>query len=165
MASWQRAERGTWFGFAAESLANACGTLMAVGVIYLIGVAGGVIEAVPLATALSLLAAVVSAMVASAVGARPWLLRRRAARLRWDDPERIADVLRRITDVPSDTFDDAVIEAIEQLPEPERTILTLRFGEPMTLQDIGEGLRLSRERVRMLESVALKKVAEELRGG
>lgn len=48
------------------------------------------------------------------------------------------------------------------LSKAEQTVLRLRFGlddeNPLTLQEIGERLRLSRERIRQLESKALMKV-------
>ncbi len=55
-------------------------------------------------------------------------------------------------------------EAISQLPETERTVLTLRFGtgreEPQTLTAIGKRLGFSAERASQLEQRALKKLAE-----
>ena len=57
---------------------------------------------------------------------------------------------------------------LELLPKKERAILCRRFGipedgsdgerEPMTLQEIGEELRLSRERVRQIEAKTLAKL-------
>ena len=55
-------------------------------------------------------------------------------------------------------------DAIAQLPETERTVLTLRFGtgreEPQTLTAIGKRLGFSAERASQLEQRALKKLAE-----
>src|SRR6202035_3880196 len=57
-----------------------------------------------------------------------------------------------------------VHEAISQLPETERKVLTLRFGtgreEPQTLTAIGKRLGFSAERASQLEQRALKKLAE-----
>src|SRR2546423_1747207 len=57
-----------------------------------------------------------------------------------------------------------VHRAISQLPETERTVLTLRFGtgpeEPQTLTAIGKRLGFSAERASQLEQRALKKLAE-----
>src|ERR1700733_3693140 len=54
--------------------------------------------------------------------------------------------------------------AISQLPETERTVLTLRFGTgheaPQTLTAIGKRLGFSAERASQLEQRALKKLAE-----
>ena len=53
----------------------------------------------------------------------------------------------------------ATQEAIQGLPERERHILCWRFGleggRPHTLEEIGQKLNLSRERVRQLEVRAL----------
>ena len=60
--------------------------------------------------------------------------------------------------------DSIVHDAIAQLPETERTVLTLRFGtgreEPQTLTAIGKRLGFSAERASQLEQRALKKLAE-----
>ena len=80
-----------------------------------------------------------------------------------------------LTDERSGAPDDLLIEAddlertllgIEQLDDRERTVLRMRFGLdpylPMTLREVGEGLGLTRERVRQLESQALAKLALSL---
>jgi RNA polymerase primary sigma factor len=66
-----------------------------------------------------------------------------------------------------------VREAIDELDEKEREVVTLRFGldrdgEPRTLQEVGDALGLSRERIRQIESRAKEKLrrskrSEELR--
>jgi RNA polymerase primary sigma factor len=52
---------------------------------------------------------------------------------------------------------------IEELPEAERDVITLRFGltgeEPQPLRETGRRLGLSAERVRQIESRALKRLA------
>jgi RNA polymerase sigma factor (sigma-70 family) len=49
---------------------------------------------------------------------------------------------------------------LQDLPDRERTVVTLRFGlggeEPLTLERIGNQLGLTRERVRQIESAALQ---------
>jgi RNA polymerase sigma factor (sigma-70 family) len=49
---------------------------------------------------------------------------------------------------------------LQDLPDRERTVVTLRFGlgeeEPMTLERIGQRLKLTRERVRQIEGIALQ---------
>jgi RNA polymerase sigma factor (sigma-70 family) len=51
---------------------------------------------------------------------------------------------------------------LQDLPDRERTVVTLRFGlggeEPMTLERIGGRLGLTRERVRQIEGAALKQL-------
>ncbi len=55
-------------------------------------------------------------------------------------------------------------ELLGELPEREQRILELRYGlgegEPLTLEEVGKRLGISRERVRQLEEQAL----ERLRG-
>ncbi len=59
--------------------------------------------------------------------------------------------------------------ALGCLNEREKTVIALRFGlygsEPMTLQQIGRRLRLSRERVRQIESKALEKLMRHILSG
>jgi RNA polymerase primary sigma factor len=62
---------------------------------------------------------------------------------------------------------------LEALPEKERAILCRRFGipedgteaerEPMTLQEIGEELHLSRERVRQIEAQAIARIKRSMK--
>jgi RNA polymerase sigma factor (sigma-70 family) len=51
---------------------------------------------------------------------------------------------------------------LQDLPDRERTVVTLRFGlgaeEPMTLERIGQRLGLTRERVRQIEGAALQRL-------
>jgi RNA polymerase primary sigma factor len=58
--------------------------------------------------------------------------------------------------------------AMMYLTAREREILRLRYGlesdQPMTLEQIGKQLSLTRERVRQLESEALKKLRDPLLG-
>jgi RNA polymerase primary sigma factor len=59
----------------------------------------------------------------------------------------------------------ALHRAVEDLPERERQILKLRYGlgesaEPKSLEEIGRKLGITRERVRQLESQALRQLAE-----
>ena len=61
--------------------------------------------------------------------------------------------------------DDRLREAVEELPEVERNIITLRFGldreEPHALRETGRRLGLSSERVRQLEDRALRRLAKD----
>ena len=63
---------------------------------------------------------------------------------------------------------------LDELRPKERAVLCRRFGisedgsekerEPMTLQEIGEELKLSRERVRQIEAQALSRIRRSLKG-
>jgi RNA polymerase primary sigma factor len=57
----------------------------------------------------------------------------------------------------------ALAEALDALSERERRVIILRYGlddaEPKTLEDIGRRLGLTRERVRQIETEALKRLA------
>ncbi|MDX1620782.1 MAG: sigma-70 family RNA polymerase sigma factor [Nitriliruptorales bacterium] len=57
---------------------------------------------------------------------------------------------------------DRIVEALSTLPERERAIIELRFGlldgETRTLEQVGEAVDLTRERVRQLEKAALAKL-------
>ena len=59
---------------------------------------------------------------------------------------------------------DALHRAVAELPERERDVLKLRFGldgdpDPKSLEQIGKQLGLTRERVRQIETEALKRLA------
>ena len=71
------------------------------------------------------------------------------------------------------SFEEQIRQIVEELDEKEREVIRMRFGldgeEPRTLQEIGEALRLSRERIRQIESKAKEKLrrsqrAQGLRG-
>ena len=57
----------------------------------------------------------------------------------------------------------ALAEALAALGDRERQVLILRYGlddaEPKTLEEIGRRLGLTRERVRQIETEALKRLA------
>lgn len=62
---------------------------------------------------------------------------------------------------------DAIFDTIDGLKEPERQVLRLRFGlsggEPWRLQDIGDYLDVTRERVRQIEGKALSRLRHPTR--
>jgi RNA polymerase sigma-32 factor len=61
---------------------------------------------------------------------------------------------------------DEVEGALGNLSERERFIICHRImaDEPMTLQELGDTFDISRERVRQIESEALRKLKEHLAG-
>jgi RNA polymerase primary sigma factor len=88
----------------------------------------------------------------------------------------------RISDGEAESVEYQIIKASAQhqirdmlsaLDEKERTVLKLRFGldddRPLTLQEIGDRLRLTRERIRQIEQKAMRKLGrskklQQLRG-
>jgi RNA polymerase primary sigma factor len=71
------------------------------------------------------------------------------------------------------SFVEKIQAMVAELDEKEREVIRMRFGldgeEPRTLQEIGEALGLSRERIRQIESKAKEKLrrsqgAQGLRG-
>ncbi|WP_448588283.1 sigma-70 family RNA polymerase sigma factor [Thermocrinis sp.] len=70
-----------------------------------------------------------------------------------------ADVEERVL---SEILGKEIESMLDKLPEKERRVVELRFGlsgeEPRTLREIGDILNISRERVRQLETRALRKL-------
>jgi RNA polymerase primary sigma factor len=68
-------------------------------------------------------------------------------------------------EVATEVESELLQEAVDGLPPVERDVLTLRFGlgrnEPIALRETGKRLGLSSERVRQLESRALKRLAQD----
>jgi RNA polymerase primary sigma factor len=59
--------------------------------------------------------------------------------------------------------EDTLHRALDNLPEREHTVLSLRYGlgleEPQSLEEIGRRLGITRERVRQIEATALERLA------
>jgi DNA-directed RNA polymerase sigma subunit (sigma70/sigma32) len=60
------------------------------------------------------------------------------------------------------SFEERIKAMVDDLDEKEAEVIRMRFGlegeEPRTLQEIGEALGLSRERIRQIESKAKEKL-------
>ncbi|MCX6551512.1 MAG: sigma-70 family RNA polymerase sigma factor [Acidobacteria bacterium] len=90
-----------------------------------------------------------------------------------DDRREIGDLLPQmmVPGVEDELVHDAVIaqlhKAVEDLGQKERLVMRMRFGleggEPLTLQEIGDRLKLSRERVRQIEFRAKEKLRQSVR--
>jgi RNA polymerase primary sigma factor len=76
------------------------------------------------------------------------------------DPVGLADLAK---------LKDAVSDVVGDLPEREQAIIRMRFGigfpDQMTLEEIGQHFRISRERVRQVESKAIQKLRSPEMGG
>ena len=59
--------------------------------------------------------------------------------------------------------EETLRQAVAGLPERERDVISLRYGidgdDPVSLEEIGRRLGLTRERVRQIESQALERLA------
>ena len=76
----------------------------------------------------------------------------------------LLDAMRHLRDCPL-VEDEIGIKCIIVLDEREQRILCLRFGlgqpSDQTLEEVGQELGITRERVRQLEARALKKLKED----
>jgi RNA polymerase primary sigma factor len=92
-----------------------------------------------------------------------------------DGPE-LGEILQQVTVPPAEEalvhrrLHAGVRGALGELDEKEREVIKLRFGfdrdgEPRTLQEVGDALRLSRERIRQIESKAKDKLRRSKRAG
>lgn len=92
------------------------------------------------------------------------------------DSEEELEIGSRISDESEPSVEYRIIKAsierqvrelLEELDEKEATVLKLRYGldddKPQTLQKIGERLRLTRERVRQIETKAMRKLSQSRR--
>lgn len=90
-----------------------------------------------------------------------------------DDRREIGDLLPQIMmpGVEDELVHEAIIDqlhkALDDLGPKERLVMRMRFGleggEPQTLQEIGDHLKLSRERVRQIEARAKEKLRHSVR--
>ena len=65
------------------------------------------------------------------------------------------------------SFEEQIRRLVSELDEKERQVISMRFGldgeDPRTLQEIGEAMGLSRERIRQIESKAKEKLRRNQR--
>src|SRR5947199_839621 len=86
----------------------------------------------------------------------------------WSLDEMLMDGHTKTPDTEMADSDDLqqVLDLLDKMEKREATVLRMRFGlddeEPKTLKEIGERLGLTRERVRQIESEALKKLHESM---
>lgn len=89
--------------------------------------------------------------------------------------DRIKDTLAANTDdqIVKNSVQQRIRQMLSELDEKESLVLKLRFGmdddTPQTLQEIGDKMKLTRERVRQIEKKAMRKLArssklQQLRG-
>jgi len=91
-----------------------------------------------------------------------------------DEGRRFVDVLSDdeqltpLDDVCNSDWEAEVIRLLDRLPPIEARILRWRFGlgdeDEMTLKEIGDKFRLSRERIRQLQEQALTRMRRQIRG-
>ena len=92
-----------------------------------------------------------------------------------EDPRELGETLAQhsVPAAEDELLHDALLEqvrsALQELEPKEREVMELRFGlrggEPQTLQQIGDRLSLSRERVRQIESRAKERLRRGRRAG
>jgi RNA polymerase primary sigma factor len=92
-----------------------------------------------------------------------------------ESPE-LVDLLPQVTVPPAEEelihrrLHAGVRDALHELGHKEREVIALRFGldrdgEARTLQEVGDMLHLSRERIRQIESRAMEKIRRSKRAG
>ena len=89
-----------------------------------------------------------------------------------DNDFKLLDKLVQETETGADehllqeAFENQIQQVLGDLDQKEATIIKLRFGlegnEPKTLKEIGGMLNLSRERIRQIENVALRKLRKNV---
>lgn len=67
-------------------------------------------------------------------------------------------------EIMSKSFSDSLMKIISQLPEREGKILRLYYGldgmKPLTLEEVGDLMGLTRERIRQIRNIALERLAK-----
>jgi RNA polymerase primary sigma factor len=94
---------------------------------------------------------------------------------RKDDPHEPSELVRDHREeqpwrgLDQDALKQRLERLLQQLDPRESQVISLRFGllggQPLSLQDIGRLMRLSRERIRQIEDSALRKLRQPTRAG
>jgi RNA polymerase primary sigma factor len=83
-----------------------------------------------------------------------------------EDTESQEDIEDIITQIDIDSFKKHLPDLLSQLSDREREVIKLRFGlqagTTQTLEEVGKKLALTRERIRQIESMALKKLRQKI---
>ena len=79
--------------------------------------------------------------------------------------ENIEDSIKKLRyKTDAETHEKVLGNVLQKLDEKEKLVLKLRFGldddRPRTLQEIGDQLHLTRERIRQIEKKAMRKLAQ-----
>lgn len=159
MAELGRAPRRDLFDFSYDVAAQAIGAVIAVAVVAISAIAFGFIQRSPETLIPAVGGLAVGASVAAVLfyGRARWF-RREARQVERRESNLLHESLRESPYVYDDATDDEIRNALDRLPDQERTVVVLRFGVPKTSAEIGDGLGVSSAKIRALERQGLEKL-------